>query len=446
MMHRKSRWISFSLAVLAIVVLAACSPESLEQEIEAVKEENDESREIIFWNIGTEEVDKSIYDQAVERFNSTTDSGYRIKSIAIPNDTYKEKLVIAMSSGECPDMYVSWSGGPMNEYIENGFAKDITSLYQASTLPDKLMEGAVSQATYKERVYAVPFMDVSISGFYYNKELFEKYHVTVPTTISELEQVCEIFRSHGIIPLALANESKWPGSMYFMNLAARYGGIEPFQEAVEGTGTFEDSCFVRAGKKIQDWVKRGYFTEGSNSLSEDDGQARQLLYQEKAAMSLAGSWYTTIMYQDSKVFSDKMGWFQFPKMDGENVDSSILIGSVGCNFISFNCTGDKLKAAFECASMYARDDVIDFLVDWGKIPPFKGVERKITNKITRTIMQSVEKASAIQLWYDQYLPPQVASVHLDTCQELFGLTMSPEEAAAKLQQAMEEYHDHIIKE
>ena len=43
--------------------------------------------------------------------------GYTVNQVAIQNDTYKEKLVIAMSSGECPDMYSSWSGGPMYEYI-----------------------------------------------------------------------------------------------------------------------------------------------------------------------------------------------------------------------------------------------------------------------------------------------------------------------------------------
>ncbi len=56
-------------------------------------------------------------------------------------------------------------------------------------------------------------------------------------------------------------------------------------------------------------------------------------------------------------------------------------------------------------------------------------------------MTKIEAASATQLWYDQYLPPAVSTVHLDTCQELFGLTMTPEEAAKQLQAAMEEYNN-----
>jgi raffinose/stachyose/melibiose transport system substrate-binding protein len=48
-------------------------------------------------------------------------------------------------------------------------------------------------------------------------------------------------------------------------------------------------------------------------------------------------------------------------------------------------------------------------------------------------------AAGVQLWYDQYLPSEVAEVHKDTCQELFGLTKTPEEANAELQAAMTSY-------
>lgn len=400
----------------------------------------DGSKEISFWNIGTEEVDKAIYDKAVEMFNSTTDSGYTVVSVPVQNDTYKEKLVIAMSSGECPDMYTSWSGGPMNEYIDSGYAQPITDLFNNSELPDRLMDAAIEQAKYKDDIYAVPFMNVSISGIYYNTEIFERLNLQVPTTISQLESVCDTLVENKITPFALANGPKWTGSMYFMNLAARYGGLEPFQEAVTGTGSFEDECFIKAGKTIQDWAEKGYFPEGMNSLSEDDGQARQMLYQETAAMSLAGSWYTGIMQQDSEEFAAKMDWFPFPAADDSSADSSILIGTVGDNFISFHCEGDKLKAAFDCAAKFSEEEVVDFMVESGKIPPVKGAEDKLTDKTTKTIMDAVTKASSIQLWYDQYLPPAVASVHLDTCQEMFGLTKTPEDAAKEFQQAMEEYN------
>lgn len=433
---------ALSLAAIMMTSLAACgnSSEGDKGTASLEAETTNGDKEIVFWNVGTEDTDKAIHDKAIEKFNSTTDSGYTVTSVPTQNDTYKEKLVIAMSSGECPDMYINWTGGPMNEYVDSGYAQPITDLFNESELPDRLMDSAIEQTKYNDEIYAVPYMNVSVSGIYYNTEMFEKYNLEVPATISELEAVCDTLVANGVTPFALANRPKWTGSMYFMNLVARYGGLEPFQEAVAGTGSFEDECFIQAGETIQEWVNKGYFPEGVNSLDEDDGQARQLLYQETAAMSLAGSWYTGTFQQDSPEFAEKMSWFAFPAADGASVDSSILIGTVGDNFISFNCEGEKLEAAFDCAAKFSEEDMVDFMVESGKIPPVKGVDEKLTDDTNKTIMEVVNDASSIQLWYDQYLPPAVSSVHLDTCQELFGLTMTPEEAAAEFQAAMEEYN------
>ena len=247
-----------------------------------------DDKEITYWNIAVESPDKDIVTAAVDKFNKETESGYTVNQVAIQNDTYKEKLVIAMSSGECPDMYSSWSGGPMYEYIDSGFAQPIDDLLDQSDVKDKLLDAAIEQGSYNGHVYAIPYLNVSLAGIFYNKDMFEQYGLEEPKTLADLENICATLKENGITPFALANGSKWTGSMYFMSLAARYGGLEPFQNAVAGTGKFTDDCFIKAGEKIQEWVNNGYFPDGVNSLSEDDGQAKQLMYQETAGMLLCG--------------------------------------------------------------------------------------------------------------------------------------------------------------
>ena len=269
----KKRWMklmSLSLAAVMTFSLAACGSGGDDS-----KGGSDSDKTITYWNIGTEGADKAALEYAVNAFNENTDSGYTVENVAIQNDNYKERLVVAMSSGECPDMYTSWSGGPMNEYIDSGFAQPVDELYEEYG-----------------HIYAVPTYNVSLAGIFYNTEIFEKYNLEVPTTLSELETVCDTLVENGITPFALANATKWTGSMLYQCLVARYGGLEPFQAAVDGSGSFEDECFQWAGEKIQEWVEKGYFPEGVNSLDEDAGQAKQLMYQESAAMMLIGSWYT----------------------------------------------------------------------------------------------------------------------------------------------------------
>lgn len=429
-MNKKSISLLTSAAMAAS--LLACAPMAASAA--------DDDKTITFWSIGTSEPDATILQRAVDTFNETTQSGYTAELVNYPTDNYKEKLTIAMSSGECPDVYTNWTGGPLTEYIKAGFAQPVTDLVKEMGLDSKLMASGIAQGTVNDEIYALPILNIAIEGFYYNKELFEKAGITEePTTLSELEADCDKLLEAGITPFALANQSKWTGSMYFMGLATRYAGLKPFQDAYAGTGSFENECYTYAGEKIIDWVKKGYFPEGVNSLSFDDGQDKQLLYQETAAMMLQGTWQASTFKADSEEFYEKIGWFPFPTIEGSDADSSIQIGTVGDCFATFNCTGDKLKAAVELVSCFYTDDNIQYSVDAGYLPPVSNVADLVTDGISVENLDAALNASTIQLWYDQYLPPAVSEVHQSTCQELFGLSITPEEANAELQEAIQNY-------
>lgn len=440
---RLRKFAALGLAAVMTLSLAACGgSESKETNKGEDKGDTKESKEITFWNIGTENPDATIMNYAVEQFNKNTDSGYTVKLTAIQNDKYKEKLVIAMSSDECPDMYTSWTGGPLQEYIDSGHAQPITDLYKEAGLDKIYMDAGTAQSTYNGDIYAVPILNVAISGIFYNKDMFAKYNLEEPKTIADLEKICDTLKENKIVPFALANSTKWQGSMYYQGLATRYAGLDDLRAAFGGTGTFEADCFKYAGEKIQKWVKAGYFPDGVNSLSTDDGQDKQLLYQEKAGMFYSGSWYTGTISADSEEFYKKLGWFPFPECE-ESADpgkfANICNGTIGDQFISFSCKDDKLKAAFECVTNYSTEDAIQLMVDSGKIPPVKGVEDKLSDPVLLKVCDFAENASDVQLWYDQYLPSSVANAHLDSCQELFGLTTTPEKACQTTQKAMEDY-------
>ena len=162
-----------------------------------------DDKEITYWNIAVESPDKDIVTAAVDKFNKETKSGYTVNQVAIQNDTYKEKLVIAMSSGECPDMYSSWSGGPMYEYIDSGFAQPIDDLLDQSDVKDKLLDAAIEQGSYNGHVYAIPYLNVSLAGIFYNKDMFKQYGLEEPKTLADLENICATLKENGITLLHL---------------------------------------------------------------------------------------------------------------------------------------------------------------------------------------------------------------------------------------------------
>ena len=93
----------------------------------------------------------------------------------------------------------------------------------------------------------------------------------------------------------------------------------------------------------------------------------------------------------------------------------------------------------ELCSHYFDDDAVAYAVEVGYLPPVQNIGELVSDEISKKILDAAMNASTIQLWYDQYLPPAVSTVHQNTCQELFGLSITAEEADAELQKSMEEY-------
>ena len=153
------------------------------------------------------------------------------------------------------------------------------------------MPASLELAKFGDDYYAVP-LTLAVVVFFYNQQLFDQYGWEPPETWSELLDLVADMRSKGIIPISLANRTKWPGAFYFIYLAHRVGGHEVFLNAynrVPGYG-FDHEAFVRAGELIQELVRAGAFPPGFNGLDHDVGQASALMYSGRAAMHLMGSW------------------------------------------------------------------------------------------------------------------------------------------------------------
>ena len=392
---------------------------------------------ISFWNIATDEPDKTVWSYAVDQYNANdaAESGYTIEQVATVNDQYKQKLSVAMSAGQCPDMYIHWTGGPMVEYKNAGYAQDITDLVDELGLRDLYTEASLAQASIDGRIYALPIKSNSVAMFFYDKALWAEKGYEVPETIDDLEALCDKMVADGITPFALANQAQWTGSMYYMYLTARYGGPEVIANAFAGTGSLVDDATIYAGTKIEEWVEKGYFPAGVNSLSPDNGDDRALLY-KGAGMMLHGSWQVGSIKTENPDFYANLGCFPFPVKADSDADQTVVVGTLGDNFISFNCEGEKLAAALKMAAYYSTDEWRELDQSVGNIPPLKAAtSEEPANQEILTILSS---ASGVQLWWDQYLPSSVADVHKSETQKLFDCSATPEAVAEAQQAALDE--------
>ena len=393
---------------------------------------------ITFWNIATDEPDKTLFSWVVDKYNNedSAESGYTVEQVATVNDQYKEKLAVAMGAGECPDVYTNWTGGSLVEYVKSGYAVDLTELVDKYGLRDLYTEASLAQATIDGKIYAIPTKSNTAAVFFYDKAMWADKGYEVPKTIDDLEALCDKMVADGITPFALANQPQWTGSMYYMYLVARHGGPEIVSKAYDGSGSLVNESTKFAGDKIREWVEKGYFPEGVNSLSPDNGDDRALLYQG-AGMMLHGSWQVSSIKSENPDFYENLGCFAFPEISGSSVDQTAVVGTLGDQFVSFNCTGDKLEEAFKMVSYFSTDEWMNMDIAEGNVPPLQAASSD--EPAWQDILSILDNAKTVQLWWDQYLPASVADVHKSSTQKLFDLSSASEDVAQEQQDAMDKY-------
>ncbi len=382
------------------------------------------------WHIQTTEPMTSNVKADIDRFTKENPK-YSVNVEVMQNDAYKTKLKIALSSNTAPDIFFSWTGGSMNEYVDADKIVDLTPYMDKDNYKERFMDAGINQATYKDKIWGVPVENTAVAMFFYNKDLFAKYNLQVPKTIKELETVCDTLKKNKIIPFSLANKTQWTGSMYYMYLANRFGGADAFKNAAARTGSFEDESFKQAGATIQDWVKKDYFNKGFNGLDEDSGQSRTLLYTEKAAMTLMGSWFLSTAAGENKDFMKKVGSFPFPAAEGGKGEPNAVVGTVGDNFYHIAKTCKDPEGAFKAIQYMIDDKAVEKRIEAGRVPPVKGV--KVSDPLLQNVLDAVQKAPSVQLWYDQYLSPELSDLHKSTTQALFGLSKTPDQVDKEME-------------
>ena len=398
-----------------------------------------DTKEIDLWHIQAEPVNAVIQDAADRYMADHPDVKVNVEQLQ--NDPFKVKIKAALGAGDAPCAFPSWGGGPMIEYINAGHILDISEYMNADDYMVRFTPASLSQVMYDGGMYGVPVENTVVAVIFYNKSIFEELGLTPPATWDELMTIVDTLVENDIAPFALANKTKWTSSMYYMYLVDRLGGPEVFAAAAAREGSFEDPVFIEAGQMVQDLVERGAFNEGFNGLDYDTGQSRMLMYAGQGAMELMGSWnVSTVIGENPDFAENELGFFPFPAIEGGAGDPYNVVGTAMDNayHISANC--EYPEETFQLLQYLIDDTSVAARIEGGRIPPVMGVDELLTDPVLQGIMGVVSQAPSVQLWYDQYLPPELGEVHKDTMQALFGLEITPEEAAKIQEDATAEYY------
>lgn len=244
---------------------------------------------------------------------------------------------------ETPFQYWSTSGvfAPLTG---QSFLKDYTA-------------SAVSAETYKGQVYGV-VSGTYQEGLFYNKQMFAKYKLSVPTTFSQFLTVCQTLKSHGVTPIEVGLGNVGPVYLQFLYYEAM---IDLWFPHAQGANLADD---LETGS--QKWTSP-YFIQAMN----EEKQAAQYLEPNytgvpwesmqgnfakgQSAMLLDGSWDLPSIQQANP--SAQVGFFPVPFSStpadnqpyvGDNLTFSVLNSSPN------KAAAEKWLAYFSSPSVYAQ--------------------------------------------------------------------------------------------
>jgi raffinose/stachyose/melibiose transport system substrate-binding protein len=364
--------------------------------------------------------------------------GVTVEFQYLENEAFKAKLPTMLQSADSrPDLFYSWGGGVMVAQYQAGFLKDITA--DVSGVESHLQPTAVNAFKVDGKVVGVPF-EVGEVVFYYNKKLFEKAGVKAEDikTWDDFLGAVKKIKAAGITPIVVGAGEKWPMHFYYSYLVMRIGGEHALADAKAGKdGGFKNETFVEAGKRLRELAALEPFQPGY--LSTSHAQSAGIFGDGKAAMDLMGQWLLGMQAPNSTsgkgLAEEDIGILSFPVVAGGKGKATDTLGGINGWLVSKSAPPaavDFLK--FFSQEKYAKEAAAKAAY----IPVVKGAESAFTDPLFKRLAADLAKTTYHQNYFDQDLGPSVGRVINDVSVSVAAGQMTPEAAAAAIQDAAEQ--------
>lgn len=180
-MIRDKRLLTGIAAVLAAIVLAACTEQSHSKN-DAPESSHPSPEEdpiaLTFWRNSGNEAENAAYERLIAEFMNRN-PGIRIEMTLFPYSGYDTKLRTSIASGKAPDI-MTIDAPQMASYAEAKALLPLTDYFAADGDLKDIPASTLSTYMYQDEVYMAPLTESSIALFY-NKKMFEAKGLPLPS-------------------------------------------------------------------------------------------------------------------------------------------------------------------------------------------------------------------------------------------------------------------------
>lgn len=296
------------------------------------------------------------------------------------SDGYSENLKAAITAGNIPEIFCTEGYENMKSYSE--YIMDLSDQEWTKNIKDQ----AIDCVTLDGKIVGMP-ITMAGEGIIYNKKLFEEHGWKVPTTITELENLCKQIEKEGITPFNNQFADDWLLGQYMS--ASGYAYIPDNEEYTKkmyaGEEKLQNNEQMKNSFKVLDLMLK-YGQE--DCMSYGWNETCTAFATGEAAMAFEGDWvWDTVFAIDPEI---ECGMFALPTTDNSE-DTKMIVDANGC----FNIGKDSEhpEEALEYLNWIATSDTAKkiMLEDYKVIPVFEGWEYQADNQLAKSTIEYLDK-------------------------------------------------------
>ncbi|GII24449.1 ABC transporter substrate-binding protein [Planosporangium mesophilum] len=303
------------------------------------------------------------WNEAIKKFEASH-PGVKVQFEEKGFEQIRQSASMILNSDDAPDLMEYNKGNATAGLLsKQGLLTDLSPEVSKRGWGSHLSPGLQTTARYDAKGvmgsgtwYGVPNYGEYVM-VYYNKDLFAKHGVPVPTTFAEFQSAMDTFVKAGVPPLSVGG-AEYPAQQIFYQLALSKAnrswvdGYQLYRHPVD----FHGPELTFAATTFSDWVRRGYIPANSAGIkAEDMGQAFE---QGRFPILISGSWWYGRFADEIKNF--QWGTFLFP-------GTTLHLGSSGNLWVVPQKAKNK-SLAYDFIDLTMKPEIQNLLGNSGGVP------------------------------------------------------------------------------
>ena len=379
-------------------------------------EVKDESITLTLWNSSPKDTAAfDLYLRAIGELEKDFPN-VKVNMEGFDNEAYKVKIRAALASGELPDIYYTWAGSFLKDFVDVDAAycmDDALAKYvKKGDLPKVMLENA----TYDGKSYGVP-LTMNIVTLLANKELLgEVGYSEMPKTYNDLIKCCDKLVAKGIIPFGCSINETWCVTEYLESIIEKNIGADALNDIFAGKASFDNKGIADSVVILQDMISKGYFDTNVAYSSNDDIACNFI--DGKYAFYINGSWNCG-WFAGEPSLEGKVLISEFPVIDSSKSQLGELIGGPA-DALAVNAKSKNAAVAAEYTAALGKLVCKYLYLDGNGLPTWTvDYDDNEVNELTKEVAQICAKAKAYVLFGDTAMSGNDASIYLEYVYALF---------------------------